>query len=134
LLAKVSSTDEVVSENKNTNMSNTTDTIIGIANALCTEGGLPALTAAEFQRFYSVPAVAHGVNVDSPSRALEAEHLPGLGAAMRLSILWHEGPEGLRAAETAATALGAARFTEWQAAAPTLATAATRLASLGGAR
>jgi hypothetical protein len=134
LLAKVSSTDEVVSENKNTNMNNITDTILGIANALCTEGGLPALTAAEFERFYSVHPVNHGVNMDSPSRALEAEHRPGLSATMRLAVLWHEGLEGLRAAETAATALGAAKFAEWQAAAPTLATAATRLASLGGAR
>lgn len=103
---------------------------ITLANQICLEADLPTLTAQEFERFYSVPPVEHGVNVESPSRALEAEWRPGLLGAMRLAILWHEGAEALAAAELAAGIKGMAAFQEWQDAAPELASAAARLRSL----
>lgn len=101
-----------------------------VANAICAEGGLPALTWAEFEKYYSVSPVKHRVNTESKSRALECEHRPGLLAAMRLSVLWHEGPEGLRAAMAAAGDLAEAKFAEWVGAMPALAAGAARLRQL----
>ena len=101
-----------------------------LANQICLEAGLPALTAQEFERYYSVPSVFHRVNTESPSRALEAEWRPGLLGAMRLAILWHEGAETLAAAELAAGLKATAAFQEWQDAAPKLANAAATLRSL----
>lgn len=101
-----------------------------VANAICAEGGLPALTAAEFKRFYSVPPLFHRVNTESPSRALECEHRPGLLAAMRLAILWHEGPHGLASAMAAAGDLAEAKFAEWVNALPAIAAGAARLRQL----
>lgn len=101
-----------------------------LANQICLEAGLPTLTAQEFDRYYSVSPVMHGVNTESPSRALEAEWRLGLLGAMRLSILWHEGAEGLAAAERAAGLKATAAFEEWQDAAPVLASVAAKLHSL----
>jgi len=107
-----------------------TTTALSLANQICLEAGLPVLTAQEFERYYSVPPVVHGVNAESPSRALESEWRPGLLGAMRLAILWHEGAEALAAAELAAGLKATAAFQEWQDAAPELANAAAQLRSL----
>ncbi len=103
---------------------------LAISNQICLEAGLPTLTSQEFERFYSVPAIEHCVNGDSPTRGLEAEWRPGLLGAMRLAILWHEGAEALAAAELAAGLKATAAFQEWQDAAPELAIAAAQLRSL----
>ena len=103
---------------------------LALANQICLGAGLPPITSQDFERFYSVPPVEHGVNVESPSRGLEAEWRPGLLGAMRLAILWHEGAEALAAAELAAGLKATAAFQEWQDAAPELASAAAQLRSL----
>lgn len=105
-------------------------TTLEVANAICAEGGLPSLTAAEFKRFYSVPPLRHRVNTESPSRALECEHRPGWLAAMRLAILWHEGPQGLASAMAAAGDLADAKFAEWVNALPAIAAGAAMLRQL----
>ena len=110
-------------------MQNLTPTLT-LANQICLEAGLPPLTLQQFEGYYSLPPVEHGVNVESPSRALETEWRPGLLGAMRLAILWHEGAEALAAAELAAGIKGMAAYQEWQDAAPELASAAAQLRSL----
>ena len=104
--------------------------ILTTANLICGQVDLPLLTQEQFDHFYSVPPVFHGVNTQSPSRALEAEWRPRLNAAMRLSILWHEGIEGLAAATLASEGKADAQFDEWNAALPVIAKAAATLRSL----
>ncbi len=104
--------------------------ILATANQICSQVELPVLTQEQFDHFYSVPPVFHGVNTQSPSRALEAEWRPRLHAAMKLSILWHEGIEGLAAAVLASEGKADAQFDEWNAALPVIAAAAAKLRSL----
>ena len=100
------------------------------ANEICRQVELPELDQSQFDHFYSVPPVFHRVNTESPSRALEAEWRPRLNAAMQLSILWHEGIEGLAKALLASNTKADAEFAEWVAATPLIAAAAAQLRAL----
>jgi hypothetical protein len=100
------------------------------ANKLCREGGLPELTQAEFDRYYSVNPLCHGVNTQSPTRSLEAQWMPGRLAAMRLAILWHEGSEALVKAERLAEIIETQIFEQFLEALPKVQAASARLREL----
>lgn len=100
------------------------------ANEICREIGFPELTQQEFDHYYGVDPLFHRINTKSPSRALEAEWRQGWRGTMRLSILWHEGIEGLDKAEEAAGIKGDAQFREFLDALPVLSQAASTLRAL----
>ena len=106
------------------------NTKLAAANEICRQVELPEMSQEQFDHYYSVPPVFHGVNTQSPSRALEAEWRPRLNAAMRLSVLWHEGIEGLANALLASERKADAEFAEWVAATPLIAAAAAQLRAL----